>query len=346
MEINQRSKAFSELGVFLKSILEEKAHAMKDQFGARFNQEIEAAIHYNAWFTKENVLKALDGIALMLSPKKLNDWLKQYDFKKEQEKNIGVIMAGNIPMVGFHDALCILVSGNIMYAKLSSGDKRLLPLLMEVLVQIEPAFQDRIHFIEQLPKDLQAIICTGSNNTSRYFEYYFGKYPNIIRKNRNAVAVLRGTESIEELKKIGEDIFSYFGLGCRNISKIFIPKAYDFDILFQAIYNYKYVIDYHKYANNYDYNKTVYLMGKEKSLLENGFLLLKEDIGIASPVGTLFYEYYEDEEQLNQRLKMDKDNIQCIVSEKKKDIPFGKSQRPELADYADGVDTMAFLERL
>jgi len=191
------------------------------------------------------------------------------------------------------------------------------------------------------------VIATGSNNTARYFDYYFGKYPHIIRQNRNSVAILTGKESSKDLELLGEDIFRYFGLGCRSVSKIFVPKNYDFDKLFKAIYPYKDIINYKKYQNNYDYNKAVYLMSQFK-LIENGFLMLKEDRSYASPIASLFYEYYENSDQLTQKLTVEKEAIQCIVGNQAIEniVPFGETQKPQLWDYADGVDTLDFLQNL
>ena len=253
-------------------------------------------------------------------------------------------MAGNIPLVGFHDFLCVLLSGNNVLAKLSSNDKVLLPYLSNYLIQQEPSLAARIAFTEGKMEGFDAVIATGSNNTSRYFEYYFGKKPNIIRKNRNSIAILTGKESTEELTALGEDIFRYYGLGCRNVSKIYVPKGYDFEPFFNAIFSYKDIVDQHKYANNYDYNKAVYLMSNFK-ILDNGFLILKEDDGQASPISVLFYAYYDAEETLEQELNAQEEQIQCIVS-KKGGIGFGETQKPKLHDYADGVDTMEFLLKL
>jgi hypothetical protein len=250
-------------------------------------------------------------------------------------------MAGNIPLVGFHDFLSVLISGNKVLIKQSSNDNRFLPLIAKYLEHVEPQFKGLIQFTEERLSDFDATIATGSNNTARYFEAYFGKYPNIIRKNRNSIAVLTGNETHEELNQLGEDIFRYFGLGCRSVSKLFVPENYDFDNLFKAIYDYKDLINYIKYRNNYDYNKAVYLMSEFK-LLDNGFLMLKEDPSYASPIATLFYEDYEDLDSLKEKLQNDREHIQCIVSNVIDNaVQFGKTQHPLLTDYADCVDRLA-----
>jgi hypothetical protein len=256
-------------------------------------------------------------------------------------------MAGNIPLVGFHDFLCVLLSGNKVLAKLSSNDKVLLPFLSDYLIKEEPLLAKRIEFTEGKLENFDAVIATGSNNTGRYFEHYFGKRPNIIRKNRSSVAILTGNESQDELEALGEDIFRYYGLGCRNVAKLFVPTGYDFDAFYKAMFTFQDVIHHHKYANNYDYNKAVYLMSDFK-ILDNGFLVLKEDEGFSSPIAALFYSQYDSQEKLREQLLMQEEQIQCIVSAETQsnDIAFGETQNPQLGDYADGVDTMEFLLQL
>ena len=256
-------------------------------------------------------------------------------------------MAGNLPLVGFHDLLCVLVAGHKAIVKLSSDDGVLLPYLITQIRAFAPEWAEAVAFTDDKVTEYDAVIATGSDNTARYFEYYFGKKPHIIRKNRHSVAVLTGEETPEELQDLGKDIFLYYGLGCRNVSKLFVPQGYDFDLLFQAIYPYKDIIEEQKYANNYDYNKAVYLMSLYK-LLENGFLLLKEDEHYGSPIATLFYEYYTNKETLKKKLATDKEKIQCVVGHNFIDgeIPFGQTQTPKLWDYADGVNTLTFLLNL
>jgi hypothetical protein len=260
-----------------------------------------------------------------------------------------LILAGNIPLVGFHDVLSVLASGHHALIKSSTQDARLIKKVLERLIAIEPAFEGSFTFVERL-ENFDAVIATGSNNTSRYFEYYFGKVPHIIRKNRNSVAVLTGDETTEQLYLLGHDIFDYFGLGCRNVSKLFVPKGYDLIKFFEAIEPYNSIINHHKYNNNYDYNKSIYLVNRDTHL-DNSFLLLKEDKSFTSPLAVLFFEYYEDIESLEELLKQENAHIQCIVSELPLNtgnqvVTFGQSQHPQLWDYADGVDTMDFLTKL
>ena len=340
MEKEERIDAFVNLGNSLNALLEGKTEGdrLLEKFVEKFNATLLQAERHNGWFTQENIRLSLKNIALMLEEKELKEWIEQYEILGKATKKVGVIMAGNIPLVGLHDALCVLLSGNVLVAKLSSDDKVLLPMVLNLLVELEPAFKNQISFVEKI-KDIGAVIATGSNNSARYFDYYFGKYTNIIRKNRNSIAVLSGNETEEQLKKLGKDIFQYFGMGCRNISKLFVPKNYDFDVFFKGVFEFSKVMEHNKYANNYDYHRAVYLMNQDK-ILDNNFLILKEDISISSPLATLFYEYYQPNE-LASRLEMDKDNIQCIVGENY--LPFGSAQQPNISDYADGVDTMNFL---
>ena len=316
-----------------------------DVFFDAFNLQLKRAKEFNGWFTEDNILYAFESWSNLLTESNLNDWISNYSLNSNN-KVVAVVMAGNIPLVGFHDFLSVLLSGHAIIVKQSSNDKYFLPLIAKYIEKVEPGFNKRITFTEGKLTDFDAAIATGSNNTARYFEYYFGKYPNIIRRNRNSVAVLTGDESEEDLGGLGEDIFRYFGLGCRSVSKLFVPKDYDFDHLFKAIYKYKDIIEYKKYANNYDYNKAVYLMS-EFQLLENGFLMLKEDQSYSSPIASLFYEYYDGLPSLKQKLDDDKEQIQCVVSNSlESSVEFGKTQQPALTDYADGVDTMSFLSSL
>jgi hypothetical protein len=279
-----------------------------------------------------------------LTENNLNTWLKPYNIHISKPKQVAIIMAGNIPLVGFHDFLSVLITGHQVLVKQSSNDKQLLPYLAKYLEYVEPGFKGRINFTEEKIEGFDAVIATGSNNTARYFEYYFKGKPSIIRNNRNSVAVLTGHETEEDLKNLSEDIFRYYGLGCRNVSKLFVPKGYNFDAFFEAMYHWHPIIEKAKYANNYDYNKAVYLMS-EFDMLENGFFMIKEDTSYASPIATLFYEYYDNKNLLKEKLKAEKEKIQCIVSNGfiENEITFGASQKPKLWDYADSVNSVEFL---
>ncbi|MGB4775888.1 MAG: acyl-CoA reductase [Daejeonella sp.] len=341
----QRINAFAELGKLLQTPNQDLTNL------------IENAKQYNAWFTPKNTAQAVKGIAKMLNKGDLEKWIfdnqiqdKCIDFSDlNTQYSIGLILAGNIPMVGFHDIICVLASGNKALIKLSSQDNQLIPYILKLLVEIEPDFQNQIQYIEKL-KDFDAVIATGSNNTSRYFEYYFNKVPNIIRKNRNSIAVLNGRETKKQLKALGHDIFDYFGLGCRNVSKLYVPQGYNFNTFFEAIEEFKSIADHHKYNNNYDYNKSIFLVNGDKHL-DNGFLLLKQDERLASPLAVLYYEEYADINSIEQMLTDQTGQLQCVATEilllkSENIVDFGKTQQPELWDYADGVNTMEFLSAL
>ena len=349
MNLEERIKAFAELGYFLgqfrnSGIVKNDDVKFNELFFDGFLHQIKLAEEHNGWFTKENIFFAIEGWSNLLNNNNFREWLGKYNFSNVESKEVAIIMAGNIPLVGFHDFLSVLVTGHSVLVKQSSNDNKLLPFLAKYLEYVAPAFKGKITFTEERLVDFDAVIATGSNNTARYFEYYFKDKPSIIRKNRNSVAVLTGNESDIELEALSEDIFRYYGLGCRNVSKMFVPKGYSFDNFFKAMYHWHPIIQQQKYANNYDYNKAVYLMS-EFDMLENGFLMIKEDQSYSSPIATVFYEYYDSLAQLKEKLNNENDVVQCIVSRGfvKNEVPFGKTQRPELWNYADEIDTVEFL---
>lgn len=349
MQLHQRINAFVKLGDFLSQfsneIIEKNDYIENnDLFFEGFKYQLKLAEEHNGWFTKENIAFAIKGWARSLTYDNLTTWLNPYNITDISQKQVAIIMAGNIPLVGFHDFLAVLISGHKVVVKQSSNDKHLLPYLAKYLEYVEPEFKGNITFTESKIENFDAVIATGSNNTARYFEYYFKGKPSIIRNNRNSVAVITGNETEEDFKNLSEDIFRYYGLGCRNVSKLFLPKNYNFDAFFNGMYHWNAIIDKAKYANNYDYNKAVYLMS-EFDMLENGFLMIKEDASYASPIATIFYEFYNDLNQLKEKLKADESQIQCIVSSgfTENEIAFGATQNPELWDYADSVDSIEFL---
>ena len=344
--------SFVELGNFLRKFSLEKntketSVLQNDLFYDDFISLIELSQSHNGWFTPEQVYFSIQSWGNALTETNLNQWLSTYDFSKIVPKKIGLILAGNIPLVGFHDFLSVLISGHDVLVKTSSSDQHLLKFLAKYLIAIQPELNSKITFVEGKLEGFDAVIATGSNNTARYFEYYFKDKPSIIRKNRNSVAVLNGTETHEELVGLGEDIFRYFGLGCRNVSKLFVPKDYNFEAFFKAMFEYSEVIQYEKYANNYDYNKAVFLMSNFE-LLDNEFLTIKEDTSYSSPISSVFYEFYDSLEEVKSRLSNDADQIQCIVSKDliENSIVFGQTQQPKLWDYADNLDTLAFLSKI
>ncbi len=310
---------------------------------------IEKAFQQNTWFNAEETGHALRAWSKLLNEAELSKWLSAYSISTKEPKRVGLILAGNIPMVGFHDVCSVLLSGHMACIKLSSQDAVLIPSLLEKLVEIEPRLKAQIEYSERL-NHVDAVIATGSNNTARYFEYYFSQKPHIIRKNRNSVAILTGKETNEDFVKLGEDIFRYYGQGCRNVSKLYVPEGYDFTPLLDTLQEYSYIADQSKYYNNYNYYKSIYLVNKEHHL-DTGFLLLKENSSLQAPLSVLYFEYYHNLQILNQHLEDIANNIQCMVAKEKtahtsQVLDFGETQQPGWSDYADGVDTMKFLSEL
>ena len=308
----------------------------------------------NPWFTESNVIFALDNWSSALNKNDVLKWVNKYApliKNSVTAKVVGVVNAGNIPFVGLHDMLSVLLCGHLYKAKNATSDTILLPYLASLLISINHAFKNRIQFVDRLEK-IDAVIATGNNNSARYFEYYFGKYPHIIRQNRNGIAILDGKETKEQLGELGKDIFTFFGLGCRNVSKIFVPRKYDFRELFESMFQFNEIMSHSKYMNNFDYNNSVYLLKRIK-FLQNGFLIITEEERISSPVSVLFYQEYDDINILTKNLAEKSEQIQCIASAKSRfekesnlnniSVEFGKTQTPSLWDYADGVNTLDFL---
>lgn len=299
----------------------------------------EQANQKNPWFIPEFIEMATTNITnAFLQKDKLYHWVRAYAVPEENEipSIVGIVMAGNIPMVGFHDLLCIFITGNISKIKLSSKDDVLIQHLVLLLKEWAPEIGDLILMAEQL-KGCQAYIATGSNNSGRYFDYYFGKYPHIIRRNRTSVAVLDGLETKVELEKLADDIQTFFGLGCRNVTKLYVPPDYNFSALLQALNKYEHYEDFHKYKHNYDYQLALLMMGN-KFYMTNGTILLSQNQSMFTAVSQVNYEFYNNKEEL-EPLKNNAD-VQCIVG--RNALPFGKAQQPSLFDYADGADTMKF----
>ena len=335
MTLKARIKAFFDLGLYL--------NAVENQ--AEIELWADRASHQNNWFTIENTKKSLKAIAdYFLQEELLTQWTELYDIpdKSTTIKSIGVIMAGNIPAVGFHDLMTIVLSGHACVAKLSSQDSYLMTVLIEKLLEINPNLEIRI--ADKL-NEVDALIATGSDNSARYFEYYFRNKPHIIRKNRTSVAILNGNETEEDFLNVGKDITDYYGLGCRNVSKMYVPENYNFTQFYDSIESLGDIFYHNKYKNNYDYNKSIYLVNMMPHF-DNGFMILAPSEALVSPISVIFYEEYKDEGDLEKIIEENRDKIQCIVSKNswvEKSVNFGDAQKPKLWDYADGVDTMAFL---
>lgn len=337
MTIQERIISFAQLGKRIKEMTDEEFSSL----AARVENN-------NSWFTPEQTKYSLLVISELLEQNALESWLKKYSIPvNQQPKSIGLLMAGNIPAVGFHDFMCILLSGHEVHAKLSSSDQILIRWLSRNLIDINSAFSSKI-FFEEMLKGKDAYIATGSDNSARYFEYYFGKFPSIIRKNRTSIGILNGDEDHKDYQDLGNDIFQYYGLGCRNVSKIYIHRKEQLQDFLKAIEGFHFLLSHHKYINNYEYNKAIYLVNGEEHL-DNGFLLVKESNNLVSPISVLYYECYSDLEGLRLQLQAEESKIQCMVSKNgwyEGSIDFGKAQRPSLTDYADHIDTMKFLTHL
>ena len=357
MTLDDKIGAFSVLGKFMQQfhpagfVENIEVHSLNARFAKITLNLIETINEHNPWFTPEFVNFAFSSLGSSLEEQNIKTWLSSYSQLYDLSSvplDIGVIMAGNLPLVGFHDFISVLFSGNKIVARLSTKDDKLLPAVSAILTFIEPGFKDYIFFEDNLLNKTDAVIATGSDNSAKYFEYYFRKQPHIIRKNRNSTAIITGEETPVELKNLADDIFLYFGLGCRNVSKLFLPGEYRIPDLLDQFNHYAYLYNHSKYANNYDYHRAIFLINRDPHY-DTGFLLVKEDGSYSSPVGCIYYEYYKSPEDLTMRMEQDSDMLQCIVSNSpyfNKRVEFGASQKPMLWDYADNMDTIKFLLNL
>ncbi len=341
MNLTDRIASFSSLGEILRAALTGKP----GRFASQLEHLIGTQHLKNPWFTPENVRMAVGAIADVLTAENLKKWTDSYPQLKNDSKpvRIAVIMAGNIPLVGFHDFLSVLITGNDIITKTSSKDPDLIIFISEILFDINPDFGNKIEFTNGTLSGFDAVIATGSDNTSRYFEHYFGRYPNIIRKNRNSISILDGNETRHELEALGSDVFSFFGLGCRNVSKLYVPEGYDFTYLTKSWEKYSALVSNSKYGNNYDFNKAVFIVNKD-NFIDTGFVLFREDQRISSPVAVLFYEYFRTQDQARKIADELKNKVQCITG--RNHLPFGTAQSPALWDYADGTDTLEFILKI
>ena len=347
LDFKERIKAFSELGTLFKENIDKKENKKFPKWDLLLEETIIKSKSYNSWFTIDNLKLSLKNWSDSLQENNISDWLLKYKIEDKSSKRIAIIMAGNIPAVGFHDLLCSLLLNFDCLVKLSSDDKFIIPFIVKFLESRNKKLNNKVVFESEKLKNFDGVIATGNNNSHRYFDYYFSKYPNLLRKTRHSIAVLDGNESDEDLSNLSNDIFNYFGLGCRSVSKVFLPRSYDLDFLFNAFFKHKEIINHNKYVNNFDYNKAVYLMSKEK-FIENGFLILKEETKLGSPIGCLFYEFYDDKKDIIKLIQNNSDSIQCVASnmDLKTNIQFGQTQCPTIGDYADNNDTIKFLLKI
>ena len=345
MNLNNRITLFVKLGRFFSDYINNNLESLERN---KFDKAINESILHNSFFSKKNILKSLLSWSNVLTKKSIHNFLSNYLIKiKKREKKIAIIMAGNIPLVGFHDFFCVIISGNFAVIKLSSKDSHLFKFILSFLVKENPDFDTKFDVVESKLQIFDAVIATGNNISANQFELYFKKYPKIIRRNRHSIAILNGNETKKEIELLANDIFYYYGLGCRNVSKIFIPNNYNLDILFKSFVLWNEVINKNSYANNYNYYRAIYLLNKEV-FFDNGFVLLKESEKIGSPVGTIYFEYYKSDNQIKEMIKKNNEKIQCIVSNNNypKTIKFGETQMPNLNDFADDIDTLNFLLKL
>ena len=342
MNREKQISGLAQLGFYINRFLEvkpENYNEIDEKFAALLRKsEIE-----NSWFTQESQRFALKQWADLLTEENLNHWLSKYK-PSHDSKKVGLILAGNIPMVGFHDVISVILSQHIALIKLSSKDRTILPFLLNKWQEFSEA-ELQYEFVEKL-QDFDAVIATGSNNTARYLEYYFKDHLSIIRKNRTSIAVLKGDETPEELQLLAEDIFRYYGLGCRNVTRLFIPQDFVIDGLFENFLNFKEIINHNKYANNYEYNRAIYLLNQER-FWDNNFVMLKEDEALFSPLSVINFTRYKNIDEVKSFINENKENIQAIVAKPElglDSIALGEAQNPDLETYADHVDTMQFLE--
>lgn len=353
MVLSQRIGSFVHLGEVIRDFIGKQTSelivpgCLSEQEGI-LNRGVENSEAGNPWFTKANIFHALRSILILLEKEELEKWIHPYMQGiriAETPATVAVVLAGNIPAVGFHDFLCVLISGNRFLGKLSSDDKFLLPAFAEILKDYDSAWEPLIVFTTGQVRSFDSVIATGSDNSSGYFQYYFSRYPHLIRKNRNSVAILTGEETPGEISGLAADIVSYFGLGCRNISKIFVPEGYDFSLLCTSLSSHDELTASHKYMNNHNYYRTILRMNGIP-FIDAGTTLLKEDGSVSSPVSVVHYQFYRTWEWLLEELEKAENSLQCIVC--KREAPYrwcrpGMSQSPGPGDYADGVDTMKFL---
>ena len=342
MNREKQISGLAQLGFYINKFLEvkpENYNEVDEKFAALLRKsEIE-----NSWFTQESQRFALKQWADLLAEENLNHWLSKYK-PSHDSKKVGLILAGNIPMVGFHDVISVILSQHIALIKLSSKDRTILPFLLNKWQEFSEA-ELQYEFVEKL-QDFDAVIATGSNNTARYLEYYFKDHLSIIRKNRTSIAVLKGDETPEELQLLAEDIFRYYGLGCRNVTRLFIPQDFVIDGLFENFLNFKEIINHNKYANNYEYNRAIYLLNQER-FWDNNFVMLKEDEALFSPLSVINFTRYKNIDEVKSFINENEENIQAIVAKPElglDSIALGEAQNPDLETYADHVDTMQFLE--
>lgn len=355
MDLEKRIYALRSLGLFLDQFSNNEPTKISDiPANDNFFDLMAELMHvikiHNAWFSFKNQQFAYKEWASALTEENLKAWVSPYSFPVKNPKTVALILGDKTPLSGFHDFISVLISGNKAQVRLSEQNNKLLVFLTKYLIAVDPSIKEDVSFVKEQISNYDAVIVYGNDKTAKHFGHYLKETPHIIRKNLNAVAVLTGEETHEDLQLLGNDIFRYYGLSNRNVSKLYVPENYDFTSFYQAIFEWKDLTFEVKYMNNYDYNKAVYLMSNHNTndLLDNEFLLLKQDSNLASPVGVLFYSYYSNKTELIQELEQKAEDIEVIVGNlpEKNALNFGESHHIKLDDYADAIDTLEFLSNL
>lgn len=347
MSVNDRLKCLVETGQLLQEVVSAKGmEELNDSAQQELYALIDTVFQKNAWFSPWSVRNALTGISEMLNSSDITEWASRYYkniTRKENQNTIGIVMAGNLPLVGFHDLISVFLAGDKAQLKLSSDDKELMPVIIKLMSSVDSRVNDMVTIANEKLEGIDKVIATGSNNTARYFEYYFGKYPNIIRKSRTSLAILSPSDSEDDIDQLAEDIFYYYGLGCRNVSKIYLPKSIGTTHFIDVLSKNASKLDNVKYINNLEYHKSIMLINNVQ-FLDGGFFFMKEDNSLFSPVSVLNYEFYDDIDSVQQFVQENKNDIQCVVGNASFcDVSFGQAQHPKLWDYADKVDVLQFL---
>ena len=343
MSINDRISLLIKLGKQLKQVVQGQENLSAGQ--DKLKELITRVVNYNQWFTPENVHSAIQGIIQMLEEEELLDWTGRYMTRiqnKERSCTVGLVMAGNLPMVGFHDFLSVYIVGDYAKIKMSSDDAQLLPVVFEIAAEINSEFKQSYELVEGFLKGMDKVIATGGNNTSRYFEHYFGSYPNVIRRSRTSVGVLSSDITTDDIALLAEELFCYYALGCRNVSKLFIHESIDMTGLMDELCKHDRVSSNNKYLNNLTFQKSVFLIDKIP-FLDGGFFLMRENESVFSPISVLHYQRFQKEKEVLDFVHANQNDIQCVVGQGLGKVPFGEAQKPHLWDYADQVDTVEFL---
>ena len=332
-------KNFSTLGRSVENALQSAYN------NTLLDRAFEDSLRLNPLFTINMQHEALKIICKkFLNINCLHNWLTPYkELLFERESTVGIVMAGNLPLVGFHDFLVTMASGSRAQIKLSGKD-RLLPALFEMLCEINPYWRARVAFTEHLPENIDLLIATGGEEASKFFKSEYDEIPKIVRSSRSSIAILKGDETIDELRRLSDDIFLYYGMGCRSVSTLLVPFGYTFELLIEAFKNKENAITSEDYLSAYRYQKALAAMNKS-GYSDGGFYILREHSSFPPPMGVLNVLTYRNVDQINEFIDSNKLHLQCVVNRKfnNSNIEFGEAQYPSLDEYADGVNSLEFL---